>query len=308
MTSLRLIAWMIAVTLILACGTPTGPRPPAPAIPTSPAASQRPPFVNILDFGAIPSDGIDDTGAVRRAIAAAAMGTVGTGGTVYFPPGVFLVDTIDLDDLGTGAGRHDGVRLIGSGSSVPGSGTGGGTILKYDAAAVGKPLLSASALHVSIENITLDGDGRAAPVLQFIYLSSLIYVHGVTVTNAAPVIPGGYSSLVQLDGSRSENLKACPKSRCMPPLEVDNIVMEGMQLIQLGAPVFSALDVVGSNTFMITLRDSRLEGAAHLVHIASGAGVTLDGCDFGKAYEDIIRLDGLSQPTTVANSYTEIGS
>lgn len=51
-------------------------------------------LVNVRDFGAIPNDTIEDTAAIRAAVAAA-----NHGGTVHFPKGTYLVSELTLQDV-----------------------------------------------------------------------------------------------------------------------------------------------------------------------------------------------------------------
>lgn len=65
-------------------------------------------FVSVKDFGAVGDNATDDTAAINAAIASIS----GNGGTVFFPPGIYLISsTITLPIL------TYNLRLLGSGSS-----------------------------------------------------------------------------------------------------------------------------------------------------------------------------------------------
>jgi hypothetical protein len=263
----------------------------------------------VLDYGAVPNDGASDVAAITCAILAASNGS-GTGGTVYFPPGEYDIDTtIDLNGLGVGAGRIDGIKLLGSSAAPPASvgGAGGGTVLRAMRGIAG-PVLRGDAARVSIEGMTLDGNGLANPVLQFWYLSTAIDVRNVVLTGAPPAVGPSCvagatcTSLVQLDGNRFDPGGGCPGGSC----EVDNVVFQNVFFAQITTADYD-LDVVGSNTFRIMVRDSRLTGANDLVHVVAGS-IDLDNDDLAPppTANGSIRLDSLVQHMTVSNCYTEV--
>lgn len=71
------------------------------------------PYYNVKDYGAAGDGSTDDTQAISSAIAAAAPGGRPTGGTVYLPPGAYLVtSTLSLPPA---------VSLEGAGWNTPGS-------------------------------------------------------------------------------------------------------------------------------------------------------------------------------------------
>jgi hypothetical protein len=276
------------------------------------------PFVNVLDYGAIPNDGKSDVAAIHRAIRAAASGaesprTAGTGGTVYFPPGVYSIDsTIALNGLGSGEGRRDGVRLLGASGSAPRavSGGAGGTVLQAIPGISG-PVIRGDVARVSIEHLTLDGNALANPVLQFWYLSTGITVQNVVLTGARAAAGrsclGAHTctSLVELDGTRSAP-DACRGGACSPPMEVDNIVFQNVLFASTNISDYD-VDVEGSNTFRIMVRDSRLTSANDLVRVVAGS-IDLDNDDLAPAPtgNGSIRVDSLVQHMTVSNCYTEV--
>ena len=83
---------------------------------------------NVVDYGAIPSDGNSDTQAIRDAIHAAR-----NGGIVFFPPGQYdvFMGSEDNSSIEVGSGGRGGVVLRGSGAQ--GSGNGGSTIQLHNA-------------------------------------------------------------------------------------------------------------------------------------------------------------------------------
>ena len=115
---------------------------------------------NVIDFGAIPNDGLDDSGNIFLAIS----DLPETGGIVFFPPGEFIVtETIVLE--------KDGITLEGSGQGRLGYmwGTpevfGGATILKWNGEENGILIRVGNGefpnAGCTIENLVLDGNGEA---------------------------------------------------------------------------------------------------------------------------------------------------
>ncbi len=264
--------------------------------------------------------------AIECAIVAAANspdgGGSGSGGTVYFPPGIYSIDkTIDLNGLGQSQGRRDGVRLLGASASPPvivGGGAGGGTVLQavsgIDAGTNGGPVIRGDAMRVSIENMTLDGNGLANPVLQFWYLSTGILVQNVVLTGGMAAVGGACqsnrtcTSLVQLDGTRADQgTQLCEGGIC----EVADIVFQNVLFNSINSANNISdydLDVYGSNTFPIMVRDSVLYMAKDLVHVASGASINLDNDELEPptSANGSIRVDSTVQHMTVSNCYTEV--
>lgn len=70
---------------------------------------------DVTDFGARGDGQSDDTEAIRRAVEAAAGGH---GGTVYFPPGVFLCGRVELPDHVTLRGQSRNAACEGRGWSI----------------------------------------------------------------------------------------------------------------------------------------------------------------------------------------------
>jgi hypothetical protein len=98
--------------------------------------------------------------------------------------------------------------------------------------------------------------------------------------------------------------------------EVADIVFENVSFVEPTSTISDFdIDVVGSNTFPLMLRDSRLTGAMDLVHIAGGASINLDNDDLEPpsafypgtpiTANGSIRLDSEVQHMTISNCYTE---
>jgi Pectate lyase superfamily protein/Right handed beta helix region len=99
--------------------------------------------VNVVDFGATGNGTSDDTPAVQRALRAA------SGGTLFFPTGVYRLNSIVLDP-GSSA------RLLGAGQ--------GATVLEHADGAAASMLVGGPQLvhQLEIQNMTLDGNMQRA--------------------------------------------------------------------------------------------------------------------------------------------------
>jgi hypothetical protein len=105
-----------------------------------------PTICDVLEFGALGDGSTDDTAEIAAAITAA-----GTGGTLYFPEGVYIFSDHDAD--GTGLTQLSGQKWFGAGR--------GGTILRLAAATTDIDVLidaSDFAEDYSIENMQIDGN------------------------------------------------------------------------------------------------------------------------------------------------------
>lgn len=105
-----------------------------------------PTICDVLEFGALGDGSTDDTAEIAAAITAA-----GTGGTLYFPEGVYIFSDHDTD--GTGLTQLSGQKWFGAGR--------GGTILRLAAATTDIDVLidaSDFAEDYSIENMQIDGN------------------------------------------------------------------------------------------------------------------------------------------------------
>lgn len=87
---------------------------PGTGSPTSRTAPDRiSDIYNVKEYGAIGNSITDDTTAIRAAISAM-WGSTNKGGTLYFPPGIYLVtDTIDITNYNVGSNDTSG-RIIGA--------------------------------------------------------------------------------------------------------------------------------------------------------------------------------------------------
>jgi hypothetical protein len=119
---------------------------------------------NVMDFGAVPNDNIDDTGSIFSAIS----DLPETGGIVFFPPGEFIVtETIVL--------WKDGITLEGSGQGRLGYLWGtprifeGATKIKWDGEINGVLLKIGNGeipnAGCSVKNIVLDGNEKASSLI-----------------------------------------------------------------------------------------------------------------------------------------------
>ncbi|MFY0715256.1 DUF4955 domain-containing protein [Seonamhaeicola sp. NFXS20] len=76
------------------------------------------PIFDVTEYGAVPDDSISDKSAIISAISAAESSP--TGGVVFFPPGRFIVNDKNVDDL------SEVIRVSKSNIVIKGSGTGSG--------------------------------------------------------------------------------------------------------------------------------------------------------------------------------------
>ena len=119
---------------------------PAGSAPPSPGATQQPPpmplpITDVASYGALGNDHTDSTSAIAKAVAAAGA----RGGTLYFPPGHYLVG---------GSGLGSGIEIRG-GQPLTIAGAGSGLVTLTNTNAAGG-LLSIRVDHTVVEGLTLD--------------------------------------------------------------------------------------------------------------------------------------------------------
>ncbi|OXM85843.1 right-handed parallel beta-helix repeat-containing protein [Paenibacillus rigui] len=140
MTRRQLLASMGAAGALFAIGAGFTGETAYAASSTKPVTSSIP-FYNVKDFGASGTGRLDDddTAYIQSAINAAAS----SGGTVYFPPGKYVIrSTIFVKSK---------VHLLGDGAEA--------TVLKAEADNLQMLLFGGSASHCSIEGFTFEGIG-----------------------------------------------------------------------------------------------------------------------------------------------------
>ena len=118
----------------------SGPTPPTPGA-TRPLPSMPLPITNVTAYGAIGNGHADSTNAIARAVAVAGA----RGGTLFFPPGHYLVG---------GSGLGSGIEIrAGRPLTIAGAGSGLVTITNTNAAG---GLLSIRVDHTVVQGLTLD--------------------------------------------------------------------------------------------------------------------------------------------------------
>lgn len=134
--------------------------------------------INVKDRGATGNGTTDDSLAIQSAIDA--VEAVG-GGTVYFPPGDYLVNsglTVDADKP---------VRLLGAGMAMK-SGTAGGAHTRLKRTAGTAPVIKATGTSflvrgwVAIEDMGIDGGGTTGRGI-VLYRCQNVYLHRLRVAN-----------------------------------------------------------------------------------------------------------------------------
>jgi hypothetical protein len=152
-----------------------------------PATSSPLNWVNVKDYGAKGDGTTNDSGAITSAIAA-----LTTGGTLYFPPGDYLVNT-------TGFTLSQGIQVVGSGP--------GASFIRIGAAFADPQLFSVTASDVTFRDIQIRGtsstvasnpvaDGILATATQTFKMFNveMLYINGYAVkvfASAAGTIHGG---------------------------------------------------------------------------------------------------------------------
>jgi hypothetical protein len=147
---------------------------------TGPAAAAADPLtgVDVRAYGA-EADGLtDDTEAFAAAIAAAAE----VRGRVLVPAGTYLIDSVTVPLL---------VKIVGLGADVSryGAGTDGGVDLRHLASST-RPMIVVDGNGVTLENLTLQGNGSPAPLLEVVngFESRFHRVHLATVAGTALLV------------------------------------------------------------------------------------------------------------------------
>ena len=173
--------------------------PPIAAAATARSAIGAVPTINVKEHGATGDGTTDDSTAIQAAIDA----LPASGGTVYFPPGTYIIPkTVGLTCA------VSNVRFVGDAA---------GSVIKISLAAGDtKPLFDiASASDIVVENLTFDGNASImagfSPALLRIKQSSKVSVrgcrflnstgNGIVLTDAASVwINGNYFQGIDLSG------------------------------------------------------------------------------------------------------------
>ena len=118
----------------------SGPPSPTPGL-TQPGAPMPQPITSVTAYGAVGDGRSNSTNAIARAASAAGA----RGGTLYFPPGHYLVG---------GSGIGSGIEIR-SGRPITIAGAGSGLVTITNTNATGG-LLSIHVDHTVVENLTLD--------------------------------------------------------------------------------------------------------------------------------------------------------
>ena len=126
---------------------------------------------NVKDFGALGDDATDDTAAIQAAINSLANGSVGDGGVVYLPPGVYRI-AAPL----TFMSNAYSITLKGSTTHFP-VGTFGGSIIRNTGA--GDAIEIINSMSITITNLGIDHTSSSAGTA--ISATSTASKQGITV-------------------------------------------------------------------------------------------------------------------------------
>ena len=182
----------------------------------NPASGLDIPFFNVVEYGADPTGVNDSTGAIQAAINAAAPKSYGAAGTVFFPPGIYLVSspltvgpyltgsTVPVSYPSLVALSSNG--LIGDGDSVSGSSPGAVTLRATASFPAQEYLLTYNAPNNNvapagswIKGISVDCNSLAAGVK--LWQPRQFHIEDLTIAHADPVAGYGAFDVDQYNAS-----------------------------------------------------------------------------------------------------------
>lgn len=167
--------------------------------PAGASASTAGLLVNVKSYGAVGNGTTDDSTAVLQALAAVQV----AGGTLYFPFGIYRIDSqLALTNNGSTPPRQYPVRITGDGATMSGEGGGvfGGTILDLRYSGTNGKLLTLGLGLLEITGVTFtDSTGGTLPFLYttnttlHVHDSAFIGTKFGTACNQDAIILGGTS-------------------------------------------------------------------------------------------------------------------
>lgn len=171
-------------------------------------------FLNVKDFGAVGNASTDDTAAIQSAINAVSNLSTARGGTVFFPPGVYLCNS----GLSLTTTSNKCVKLLGAGSTGQSNAAGqGSSILKFAAGVTpGITWYTNGANNfqgINIQDMEIWGLGGAASLNSEIGLQlngcSNAYLSNVTVHDFVTGIQMNGTNATQDNYLFGVNINAC---------------------------------------------------------------------------------------------------
>lgn len=267
---LKALSMSIPIGLLLASGVNASAQSPEPQVsagcPTTPPSSS---FVSVIDFGAIPNDGLDDTMAIQNALDANA--------DIWVPVGNYSI-TNGVNPVG-GLNPNNGQHLAMHCNAV------------LNAAAVNWGQLGiidiVSKTNVTIEGGVVDGQRNANPNglaygLRVRGNDTDILVSATTVRNVPANQPGG--------GLAGDGINIGPAQGALPSdVTLDDVVSTGNDR--------NGLSVVGGSNILVT-------GGSYSNQIgaAPGSGIDLEPTAGAIGISDVPVHDVTIQNALISNN------
>lgn len=223
-------------------------------------------YINVMDYGATGNGTTNDTTAIQNAINACASLYTTQAGTVWFPPGTYLIDAITMK----------------AGANLKGSGMGA-TILKSNSAVIMLAISTSSSVQYYVEDMTLWGNSVGTKALEFTGNANTFILNRLVIQNFTTC--GIHIGDALIFGVRDCFIFASVIGILIDSVHNNSIYIEGTQI--KSNPTYG-VKATGGN--LIVFRSCDIEGNGTHANNATG-GVYASGLNGDATYMGLVIED-----------------